>query len=708
MTTLTVLAGVALLAAGCGLGWWVTTTRCRRRDETALARARSELTRRLNELFSLQELTYVLSESIHLDRIAEQVARFVIRFIPCDGTLVALESRPEIKLRVAAAEGSLSALVGTETEIAEDTGLVGMAMTHEHLQMADDSDGRLPELLPGVAVRRAAAAPLRSHGMTVGAVAVVKDSEDAFGQQDLRLLSTIATHAAMALANARFFDLIRGGKKQWETTFDALADGVAVVDDHGRIRRANHALATLLGKPLPEVIGLDLCDALFWQSAELIELLDAARAGVQPPPLSSHSEELDLILRITVSPYPRAGAVGWVVALIEDVTEQKALEAQLIQAEKMAAVGQLVSGVAHELNNPLTSISGLSEFLLERPSTTEREREHIRVIHEQAERAARIVQNLLTFARHSPIELANVDLNEITRRATALIDYELRLREIELETDLADQVLLVHGDRNQLQQVVLNLLTNAVQAASEAPPERPRVVRLSTALTDDEIVLRVADTGPGVPSELLPKIFDPFVTTKRPGQGTGLGLSITYRIVQGLGGRLSVQRAAEGGALFVVTLPASACGAATTKPPTNDITAESQAPSADAVAALTGRSILLVDDDPAVRRMIGVLFAQDGQHIEAAQDAAHAVELLEHKAYDLILADPRAAVSAGESFAAVLCTRHPHLKARTIFLTADVRPETTDWLGRLGCRYFQKPFNVRELRAAAAEILSPT
>jgi len=321
------------------------------------------------------------------------------------------------------------------------------------------------------------------------------------------------------------------------------------------------------------------------------------------------------------------------------------------------------------------------------------------VIHEQAERAAKIVRDLLAFARKGPSDEGDVDINDVTRRALSLIGYELRLRAVELKTDFAPELGPVRGDRHQIQQVVVNLITNAAQAMSEQDPDLPRELHVSTTLERKQAVLRVADSGPGIPEEMLPRIFDPFVTSKASGKGTGLGLSITYRIVEDHGGRLTAENRPEGGALFTVALPAGRPTPAPSEAPAEG--GEAGAPSAGG-----GHRILLVDDDPAVRRMIGVLFAQDGQDVEAATDTRHALDLLERNRYDLVIADARAAVSAGEGFAEVVTARFPEIAGRTILLTADVRPETEEWLRALGCRYFRKPFNVRELRAAAAEILS--
>lgn len=687
----------ALSAAGASWYAW-HAKRARGRAIDRLVQLRSELDRRLSELFALQELSYVLSNAIELDAIAEQASRFLERFIENDGTLVAVGGEADNDLTVVAANGIFADMRGTTITEAE-AGVLSVAIHRNRVELVQRGTAETPPaVVAGHRVERAAVAPLHAHATTVGAIALARGAERAFGPEDLRLLTTVATHATIALTNARFVELIRLARDQWETTFDALDDGVAVVDEVGRIQRANAALARIVGRPIPEVVGQRLPHALIGPSTELAAFLDARRQGVAANPLVLRRPGRHRLLQLQALPMP--DAAGWLVVVVQDITQRKAMEAQLIQTEKMAAVGQLVSGVAHELNNPLTSITGLAEFLMQQPDTTERE--HIKVIHEQAERAARIVRNLLTFARKGPLDLGPLDLSDTARRVAALMSYELRLRKVELELDLPGGLPPVQGDRHQLQQVVLNLLSNAVQAVSGNPPERPRVVRVRTAgVGIDQVSLAVEDNGPGIPEQLVQQIFDPFFTTKDPGDGTGLGLSISFGIVEGHGGKIEVQRALGGGAAFVVTLPAAKSGSAAMP----DSATAAEAPTEPDASSAEAR-ILLVDDDPAVRRAISALFSQNGARVRAAPTAAEALDLLEEEPFDLIIADARAAVTSDETLADALVHRRPDLAHRTILLTADVRPETDEWLRKLGWKYFRKPFNVRELQAAARELLS--
>lgn len=245
---------IALILFGAGLVVWQLRQRLLR-SEHERRRAAEELNRRLSELFSLQELSYVLSESLELDRIVEQVVRYAVRFLDAQGALLALlgdaSSDP---LRVAAAEGTLAPLRGQKIQ-GDDAGLVASSTGREHLELIRNSGGGSGGAAPTVIVTgfeaaAAAAVPLRSHGIVIGTLIITDPREGVFVPEDIRLLSTLATHAAVVIANARFFEMVRRAKEQWETAFDALSEGIAVVDDEGRVRRSNRALADLLATPL--------------------------------------------------------------------------------------------------------------------------------------------------------------------------------------------------------------------------------------------------------------------------------------------------------------------------------------------------------------------------------------------------------------------------------------------------------------------------
>jgi two-component system NtrC family sensor kinase len=226
----------------------------------------------------------------------------------------------------------------------------------------------------------------------------------------------------------------------------------------------------------------------------------------------------------------------------------------LIRAEKLSAVGELASGVAHEINNPLTTILGQTHLLLQHGAVTDYVRDRLNIIGEEASRAARIVQNLLLFARHYTPERRPCSLPDQVRRVLELKDYQFKHDSVRVQTEF-EPCPQVWADENQLQQVLLNLVQNAHQAMARQETERVLTVRVFPS--DGMVCVEVLDTGPGIPDEILPKIFDPFFTTKPPGEGSGLGLSVSYGIVTELGGRLKAGNRAEGGAVFSIELP---CG----------------------------------------------------------------------------------------------------------------------------------------------------
>ncbi len=239
---------------------------------------------------------------------------------------------------------------------------------------------------------------------------------------------------------------------------------------------------------------------------------------------------------------------------VHQLDELKRAQAQLVHAAKLSAVGELASGVAHEINNPLTTILGQAQLLLTNPEVPQYVRDRLTIVTEEASRAARIVQNLLLFARQYTPERRPCSLADQTRRVLDLKGYQLDHDDVRVVTEFAPSPYVL-GDENQLQQVLLNLVQNAHYAMSKRPG--PRVLTLRTWPNGATVCLEVADTGSGIPEEVMPRIFDPFFTTKPPGEGSGLGLSVSYGIVTQLGGTLRATNRPEGGASFILELPSA-------------------------------------------------------------------------------------------------------------------------------------------------------
>jgi two-component system NtrC family sensor kinase len=392
-----------------------------------------------------------------------------------------------------------------------------------------------------------------------------------------------------------------------------------------------------------------------------------------------------------------------VEALIRDVSERKKLDDQsrdlyqgLLQAEKMAALGQTISGVAHELNNPLATILSWAERLAERP-LDDASRRGVDIILGEAERAARIVRNLLTFARKRQSTRAMIDVNQVVSQTLALRAYEQRLNNITAVTALATGLPHVFADAHQIQQVLLNLMINAEQAMLSANGRGSLVVRTWHDPEHDLVSLEVSDDGPGVPADVKTKIFDPFFTTKEVGKGTGLGLTVAYAIVQEHGGRIRVDCRPGLGASFVVELPVTGVEAAP-RP------LRTPAPSMEAVR---GATVLIVEDERALAAAVAEALSDAGLKVDKAADGEEALARVRQQTYDVVICDLKMPRVDGMTLYRAIAAATPALARRVIFVTGDVAGTDAErFLEDTGCRWLAKPFRLADLLRAVRETLA--
>lgn len=390
-------------------------------------------------------------------------------------------------------------------------------------------------------------------------------------------------------------------------------------------------------------------------------------------------------------------------ALVRDVSERKKLEDQtrdlyhqLLQAEKLAALGQTISGVAHELNNPLATILTWAERLSQRP-VDDKTKRGLETILSESERAAKIVRNLLTFARKRQSTRAIVDLNHVVRETLALRAYEQRITNITIVDALAAGLPQVFADAHQVQQVLLNLIINAEQAMLTANGRGTLVVRSWHDVEREAIVLEINDDGPGIAEELQPKIFDPFFTTKEVGKGTGLGLTVAYAIVQEHGGRIRLASNTGSGASFYVELPVS--GTPLQRPAATSQKADFE--------ALAGSTVLVVEDEPALAAAVSEALTDAGFVVHRAGDGEEALRRVSAETYDLIVCDLKMPKVDGMRFYATLSASDPDVARRVIFVTGDVAgTEAERFLQDSGCRWLAKPFRLGDLLRTAREILA--
>lgn len=344
-------------------------------------------------------------------------------------------------------------------------------------------------------------------------------------------------------------------QKQWMAIFDAITDYIFVLDEDKKFVRVNHAFATALGMHPRELIGRK-CSELLWDEAPDSCAMEKIRQDSLPYTYEQHRG--DEYYQISVFPLYEHGRL-LTIHVMKNITELKRLKDQLYHSDKLASIGLLVSGVAHEINNPLTGAIAYTELLRMKVKDEDILKE-LKKILDSAERCKRIVDNLLTFSRQRTPSKSLESINDIIDRAIDLRGYWLRSSNIEVVRDY-DTTSTVFVDSQQIQQVILNILLNAEQAITGCGQRHGRIT-FSTRYDKEgrKILVRIADNGPGIPQAILPKIFDPFFTTKPMGVGTGLGLSVSHGIITEHSGTITAENIPGSGAVFTIELPTGVGG----------------------------------------------------------------------------------------------------------------------------------------------------
>ena len=520
---------------------------------------------------------------------------------------------------------------------------------------------------------------------------------------DRAACASVAAQVAVAVEHARLYRALAETEHYLQDIVANAGDEIVTIDSHARIITWNAGAEAIYGWTCDEVVGRGW--DLLWRADRAAEaqgfvgrvLAGETLATFETVRVTRDGTLVDILLTLSPLRGPE-GNVRGVSCLGKNVTYQKQLQAQLVQSEKMAAVGQLISGVAHELNNPLTGVLGYAQ-LVATADTGEKLPIYLERIATEASRCQRIVHNLLTFARKHEPRAERISLNAVVQGTLELREYDLRVNNVELASELAPDLPTTLADPNQLQQVIVNLITNAQHAIAKAKGSGRIVVR--TFLDEaglrgrPSLCISVEDDGPGIPEDLRKKVFDPFFTTKDAAEGTGLGLSISYGIIQQHGGEISVLASPAGGACvqFRVPVHPDLAGASPEKPRVVRTPLE-----------LGQKRILVVDDQPSIREIFADILARDGHEIHLAEDGRQALSRInggEH--YDLIIVDLRMPDLDGDELYDEVCMAHPELAGRMVFASGDVVSEDTRrFLERAGNKFLAKPFGVEDVRSTVS------
>ncbi|MFQ5829001.1 MAG: ATP-binding protein [Candidatus Methylomirabilia bacterium] len=502
----------------------------------------------------------------------------------------------------------------------------------------------------------------------------------------------------------RTAELRQSEEHYFRSLIENALDIITILEADGTIRYESPSTRRVLGYHPEELIGRNTFEFIHPEDAPNVSnvLARCSESSGQIECLDFRFRHKDGSWRsfegIANNLLAHPGMAGLVINS-RDITERKRVQEELqrqrealVQREKLAAMGQLLAGVAHELNNPLSVVKGQAA-LLRGEVGNGRAAHRVDRIAQAAERCARIVKTFLALVREYPPERRQVELNQVVREAVELLAYQLRVDNVDVTLDLAEDLPDLWADPHQLHQVVVNLVSNAHQAMRQAIPPRQLALTTRSNGARGRVHLEVADTGPGISPEIQGRIFDPFFTTKAPGEGTGLGLSLCQGIVEAHGGSITVESQPGHGALFRIQLPVEA-------PPV----AEPDVRAAKAPPPPGGRAILVVDDEPDVAEVLAELLTGDGHQVDIAASGVIALDKLRKRSYDLILSDFLMPELDGAGLHRELQRCWPELLPRFILLTgATQNPEIRAFLEKTGVPTVRKPFELEEVRRAMQE-----
>ncbi len=558
-------------------------------------------------------------------------------------------------------------------------------------------------------------ADIEAYGTKAGMVEVgyleerpVSD-EGPFLKEERVLLDAVAERLGIYIERKQAEVELKAEKKKLEAVMENVIDGIAVSDVQGKVIQANKAFVEMHGYDSPdEVIGRTFFDFIAEEELprvaerfqEMMAKKEMTIKNLEMTNLNKDGSKFAGMINVANS-WDKDGSLTRSFVVVRDITErkwaeekEKQLQQELDIASRLASIGEMASGIAHEINNPLTSVIGFSQLLMYKDLPNDVKKD-LEVIDHEAKRVAKIVEGLLTFARQRKQGSEYVDINEVISQTLELRSYPMKVNNIEATTCLAPNLPYTMADANQLQQVFLNIILNAEKEMTNTHGKGKLLVK--TEKVGDSIRVSFKDNGPGIIKEDLGKVFDPFFTTREVGEGTGLGLSICHGIIVSHNGRIYAKSTLGKGATFIIELPI----VADTK----------QAEDTEVVEEETwhgrGSKILVVDDEPAILDFLNCLLTDQGYKVETAGRAENVLKKIESGKYDLILVDIKLPGMNGIELYRRIEEVAPDLANKVMFITGDVMQTTTKaFLDRTGAAYISKPIDIERLKKESNHILT--
>jgi two-component system, NtrC family, sensor kinase len=540
--------------------------------------------------------------------------------------------------------------------------------------------------------------PLVFGKEVLGTLFLRASREVPFTEGEMRFCRVAAAASTNALKNALLYREIamesarhRATGEKLRRVLDGTPDVIVATDAAGLVTEFNRAAEDLTGVFARDALGHPLAEVLPAAAPH-------AEAGRKGRDLRLHRPDGDEVeIHLVSAPLTESaqGPAGRVL-LGRDVTDLRRAERSLAQADRLSSLGEVVAGVAHELNNPLSAVLGYAQLLQSDSRRDDLDRDLVRIV-ESARRCQKIVVNLLSFARKHPAEKKAQDLNVCIRKIVDLKSYHLRASRVEAVLELTEPLPSALFDFHQIEQVILNLVNNAEQAI--VATGQPGKIAVRTYATATEICVEVEDDGPGIPTGVRHRVFDPFFTTKEPGKGTGLGLSVSYGIVQEHQGRIELRPDRPGrGACFAVGLPRAAGPAVADQADERGATID---------RPLSGRRVLVAEDEPLVLDLFSRLLERDGATVTLARDGEEAWSRILETDFDLIVADLRMPNLDGRALYERVVEEKPSMVRRFVFATGDlVRQESLKFLEGIPNRILAKPLDVDNVRAVLVQAVA--
>jgi len=572
--------------------------------------------------------------------------------------------------------------------------------------------------------------PIKSRQGHLSGILVLgqKLSQQSYSGEDKQLLAVVTNQLVVALENARLYDksqqevaerkqaeeALKESERHYRLLAENAKDAIWTVDMNMRPTYMSPSITYLLGYTVEEAMANPM-EAVYtpasFEIAMKILAEELAIENMEQKDLSrSRTMELELNRKdgsiVSVEGNfsflrgPDGRPVG-ILAISRDITERKQpeerdkqLQQERILTSRLASIGEMAAGIAHEINNPLTGVIGYADLLLKK-NIPENIRKDANIIYDAAQRVAGITSRMLTFASKAKPERASLDVNDIIETTLAMRDYEMKTGNIKATTQLDPGLPTTVADSGQLQQVFLNIILNAEIEMVKAHNSGNLLIK--TERINDTIWVSFKDDGPGIAKENVERIFEPFFTTREVGQGAGLGLSVCYGIVTQHGGKIHVESKLGKGATFIVELPI--------------VTEAEQLELAESAPSepkkVSGARILVVDDEPIILELLTEVLSKEGHEVETMDSGNDALERLRSEDYDVILLDIKLPGMSGIEIYKQLQKRATSLARRVVFITGDVMSrDTTVFLSGTSAPYIAKPFDTEQLKKKIDRILT--